>query len=318
MRLHQQRLIASMRALQRPRGLLVACFVVAYVYLGVGMVTPAFAQRKNPASKLYVAELDGVSDIDIGDRVFELKKGSVHDANNTIIRTRVGASNAIVFSNGTGLHLEPDTALRIEQFVQEPFLPNRTDLDVEPSVSRMSLVLTHGMIGLCTSKLVAGSSMELETPHLMLQIRGKRIVVETNERQTVVSLIEGDVTVQTGDREGGGRTLTAWQRAVVKPILANDSFELVVEDIPEVGAKGAWRTKRLSPAWRDRRCILTREKVRMPRSGPRAAAIVCSIKATMRSSDPSRWCRRSRKYPPLSARRRSSLPEGAERQVNPG
>jgi hypothetical protein len=233
MRLHQQRLIASMRALQRPRGLLVACFVVAYVYLGVGMVTPAFAQRKNPASKLYVAELDGVSDIDIGDRVFELKKGSVHDANNTIIRTRVGASNAIVFSNGTGLHLEPDTALRIEQFVQEPFLPNRTDLDVEPSVSRMSLVLTHGMIGLCTSKLVAGSSMELKTPHLMLQIRGKRIVVETNERQTVVSLIEGDVTVQAGDREGGGRTLTAWQRAVVKPILANDSFELVVEDIPE-------------------------------------------------------------------------------------
>lgn len=222
-----------MRALQHPRWLLVACLAVAIVFLGGEIITPSFAKRRSPASKVYVAELEGFADIDTGDRILELAKGTVYDASNSIIHTKTGSSNALVFSNGTGIHLEPETTLRIEQFIQEPFLPNRIDLDVEPSVSRMVLLITQGTIGLCTSKLVSGSSMEIKTSHGTMQIRGKRIVVESNEKRTVVSVIEGDVTVRGGDADSGGRILSAWKRAVISPVLATDSVEMIIEDIPE-------------------------------------------------------------------------------------
>jgi len=228
-----QSLIHLMRAPSRPCSLDAFTLVIALTLLGGLFLAPAVAKTKAPSSKLYVAELEGRAEIDTGDRIEALKLGEVYNASDSIIYTKVASSNAIVFSNGTGVHLDSDTTLRVEQFVQEPFLPNRTDLDVEPSVSRMILVLTTGRAGFCTSRLVAGSSMEVKTPHALINIRGRRLVVETNERETVVSLIDGDVTVRGGLTDSGGRTLSAWQRAIIRPVMGRNDFDVTIEEVAE-------------------------------------------------------------------------------------
>jgi len=207
--------------------------MIALAVLAGLFVAPAEAKTKNPASKLYVAELEGMADIDTGERIEALALGELYDAPNSIIYTKEASSNAIIFSNGTGVHLDSDTTLRVEQFVQEPFLPNRSDLDIEPSISRMLLVLTVGRAGFCTSRLVAGSSMEVKTSHASINIRGRRLVVETSERETVVSLIDGDVTVRAGPSDSGGTTLSAWQRAIIRPVMGRKEFEVTIEPIAE-------------------------------------------------------------------------------------
>jgi len=222
-----------MRAPPRPCSLDAFATVIALTLLGCVLVSPAEAKTKAPSSKLYVAELAGRAEIDTGDRIEELALGEVYEASDSIIYTKVDSSHAIVFSNGTGVHFDSDTTLRVEQFVQEPFLPNRTDLDVEPSVSRMILVLTTGRAGFCTSRLVAGSSMEVKTSHASINIRGRRLVVETNERETVVSLIDGNVTLRAGPTDSGGRTLSAWQRAIVRPVMGRSDFDVLIEEIAE-------------------------------------------------------------------------------------
>jgi phage baseplate assembly protein gpV len=219
--------VAPFSGSRLPRRLVV---VLAAVML---LATSATARTRNPTSKLYVAEVEGFSDIDTGERIEELTKESVYDASSSIIYTRAGSTNAMVFSNGTGVHLDPETTLRIELFVQEPFLPNRADLDVEPSISRMILALPQGRIGLCTSRLVAGSSMEVRTPHGSIQVRGRRIVIESTDTHTLVSLIEGDITVRGGLLDSGGRILTNGQRAWIRPGRhAGVPAEVEVEEIP--------------------------------------------------------------------------------------
>ena len=223
-----------MRAPPRPCSLDAFPLLIALALLGAVLACPAAAKTKAPSSKLYVAELEGTAEIDTGNRIETLTLGEVYDASDSIIYTKVDSSNAIVFSNGTGVHFDSDTTLRVEQFVQEPFLPNRTDLDLEPSVSRMVLVLTSGRAGVCTSRLVAGSSMEVKTSHASINIRGRRLVVETNERETVVSLIDGDVTVRAGPSDSDGRTLSAWQRATIRPVMGQKDLNVMtIEEIAE-------------------------------------------------------------------------------------
>ena len=120
--------------------------------------------KKNPTSKFYVADVDGDAEIDTGDRVDDLTKSSVYNAEGTVVETKPNATNAMVFSNGTGIFFDQDTRVEVKQFDQEPFVPNRTDMDTEPSVSQTQAYVPRGTVGICTSQLVAGSSMNYQTP----------------------------------------------------------------------------------------------------------------------------------------------------------
>ena len=122
------------------------------------------AAKKSPTSKLYVADLEGQSEIDTGERIEELNEKSVHNAQGTVIQTNSDSVNAMVFSNGTGVFLDRDSRLEIRRFVQEPFSPERTDLEAEPSISQTAAFLPRGTVGLCTPRMVAGSSMNYMTP----------------------------------------------------------------------------------------------------------------------------------------------------------
>lgn len=176
----------------------------------------AFAQIKNPTSKLYIADLEGQSEIDTGDRIEDIRAKSVHNAQGTVIETQSNSNNSMVFSNGTGVFLDPETRMEVRRFVQEPFTPNRTDLEVEPSISQTYGFIPRGRVGICAPKMVAGSSMIYATPHAAASIRGKKVVVQAGDFETTISSVEGEVTI-TGDGTGtSGQTIKDGQQAIIR------------------------------------------------------------------------------------------------------
>lgn len=181
-------------------------------------------QRKNPSSKVFVTDVGGDAQIDTGNSVKDLAKRSVYNAEGTTIETPrpdKGETEdtihaTMVYSNGTGAFFAHDTRVEIKKFVQEPFAPNRTDMDVEPSISQTQAFVVRGSVGLCTSKLVAGSTMNYNTPHGSVNVLGRKVVIEAADNQTTISMIEGDSTVRGGPGDLGGQQLRAGERAVIR------------------------------------------------------------------------------------------------------
>ncbi len=210
-------------------------FSGALLCLAAVIATPAAAasKKKNPTSKVYVADLNGQAQIDTGEKIDDLAKKSVYNAQGTIIETKPKSNNTMVFSNGTGSYFDEDTRVEIKTFAQEPFTPNRTDMDVEPSISQTRAFVARGSVGLCTSKLVAGSNMTYRTAHGSVNIRGKRVVIAAGDRETKISMIEGDSTVKGGDLDLGGQTLKAGQQAIIRNGPPGQPNMIEIRDIPD-------------------------------------------------------------------------------------
>ena len=189
----------------------------------------AAGRKKNPTSKLYVADTEGTSEIDTGEKIAELNKRSVYSAEGTVIETKADSTNAMVFSNGTGIHFDADTRLEIQKFVQEPFTPNRSDMEVEPSISNTRTFLPRGTVGLCTSKMVAGSTMRYATPNASIRINARKAVIQSSNEGTTVSVMEGEVTVQAGDNDAGGYVVKPGQQA----FMPSGGGPVQVMDIPQ-------------------------------------------------------------------------------------
>jgi hypothetical protein len=182
---------------------LAACIAAAYC---AGSSLRADS-KKNPASKFYVADLNGEAQVDEGDRIDDLEKKSVYNAQGTVIETKSNSNYAMVYSNGTGIYFDPATRVHVKTFEQEPFQPNRSDMDVEPSVSQTHAFVDTGLVSLCTSKLVAGSNMTYQTPFGELNMRGRKAVINVTQNSTTFSMIEGESTVRKGDLDMGGYTV---------------------------------------------------------------------------------------------------------------
>lgn len=183
--------------------------------LGLATQVDAQGRKKNPTSKLYVADVEGDAQIDTGETIDPLTKRSVYTAQGTVIETKAEATNAIVFSNGSGVYFDPETRVEVRKFVQEPFTPNRRDMEVEPSISTTQAFLSRGTVGLCTSKMVAGSSMRYATPHANIRINARKVVIESTNEGTTISLLDGSVTVQSGNLDAGGQTIETGQQMFV-------------------------------------------------------------------------------------------------------
>ncbi len=203
---------------------------VASAALGLVVVAallPALAlaqgKRKNPSSKVYVTDVSGEAVIDTGDAVEDLAKRSVYTAQGAVIETkrpeqesdRSKYFSTMVYSNGTGAFFDADTRVEVKRFMQEPFTPNRTDMDVEPSISQTQAFVARGTVGLCTSKLVSGSNMGYQTPHGSVNIRGKKSVIEAGQNQTKISMLEGESTVKAGPQDMGGHVLKSGEQAII-------------------------------------------------------------------------------------------------------
>lgn len=195
------------------------------------------ANKKPPTSKLYVADLEGQSEIDTGERIEELAKKSVHNAQGTVIQTHEGSTNAMVFSNGIGVYLDQETRMEVKRFVQEPFSPNRTDLEVEPSLSQTQAFIPRGTVGLCAPRMVAGSSTVYSTPEAALSIRGKKVVIEANAQETIVSSVEGGVTIRSGANDKGGQVLESGQQAIIRR-TPGQPISIDIHPIPDEERQG--------------------------------------------------------------------------------
>jgi hypothetical protein len=190
------------------------------------------AGTHNPTSKFFVADVEGDAEIDTGEKVDDLNKQSVYNASGTVIETKTNAVNAMVFSNGTGIFFDQDTRVEMKRFEQEPFVPNRTDMDTEPSVSQTQAYLPRGTVGLCTSKLVAGSSMTYRTPIASVNIHGGKVVIQNENGVTKISMLEGDSTVNAGNVDMGGHTLHGGEQAIVTAGVGGGPPQVKIQDIP--------------------------------------------------------------------------------------
>lgn len=190
------------------------------------------AGLKNPTSKLYIADLEGQSEIDTGERIDDIRNKSVHNAQGTIIETKADSNNSMVFSNGTGVFLDEDTRLEVQRFSQEPFTPNRTDLETEPSISQTRNYIPRGRVGICAPRMVAGSSMVYATPHASAAIRGKKVVVQADDFETTISSVEGEVTIKGDAAGGGGRTIKGGEQAVIRQ-LPGQAPMIIIQPIPD-------------------------------------------------------------------------------------
>jgi hypothetical protein len=223
-----------MKAMPRIHSTAATGLAVAFALVLCPVQAFAAAKRKNPTSKLYVTDANSQSaEINNGEKVDNLLNKSVHSADGAIIETKPDAKDtAIVLSNSTGVFFDPDTKLEMQRFMQEPFTPNRSDLNTEPSISQTQGVITRGAVGLCTPKMVAGSTMAYSTPQGNVSIRGGKMVIQCADNETVVSLIEGDMTVR-GDQFSGGETLKAGQQAVIRRTSPTAPPIITIRPIPE-------------------------------------------------------------------------------------
>lgn len=195
------------------------------------------AGRKNPTSKVFIAEAKGETLINNGEKIEPLTVKSAYSIEGSAIETKADASTTLVFSNGNSVTLNPNSRLEVKKFLQEPFTPNRNDLDVEPSISQTVLSISRGSFSACGARMVAGSSLTYVTPHGTFNIRGRKVLVETSDNETVVSVLDGDATA-IDPTTGSSQTLKAGQQAVLQRSAPNQPTVVTVRTLsPETNAK---------------------------------------------------------------------------------
>lgn len=213
-------------------------FGLASVALALSLST-ALAAPKNPTGKLYVASSQGGAVIHNGETITPLTDKAFFPAQGAVIETKEGGSSVIVFSNGTGLQFGSQTRFEVKRFTQEPFTPNRSDTELEPSISNTDIALSQGEVAVCTSRLIAGSTMNYTTPHAVISVRGRKVLIETTDVCTKISLLEGDVTVRGGGEiDMGGQILKPGQQAVIPGAPVGVEADVAIRDIPAADREG--------------------------------------------------------------------------------
>lgn len=196
----------------------------------VAATARAQEQKKSPTSKLFIAETNGDTQIDTGKEIDDLTKKSVYRAQGTVIQSKANSNVSLVLSNGTGIYADVNTRLEIRGFQQEPFRPNRTDMDDEPSVSKTHLFLDYGVIGVSTSNLAAGSTMIYETSLVSATIRGRQAVIAAGDNFTEISMVSGDATITPGPLDPP-HDLKDGQQMIVRPGKTPDHNIVIIQDI---------------------------------------------------------------------------------------
>ncbi len=224
-------------------------FRLAVAAACMAAVARAAGPGHGPVSKIYVADIEGETEIDAGKGAGLLLKKGVYRGEGTSIVTKPNSNASIVLSNGTGLYFDVSTRTGIRAFVQAPFKPNRTDMEEEPSVSRTHMVIEAGVVGVSTSRMAAGSTLLLETPLAAAEIRARQVVIETNDDWTKISIFDGGADVRTGD-PGDLYVLKAGQQMIVRPGKPGRPNIVSIETISEGTNEGqrVWLFERVLTA----------------------------------------------------------------------
>ncbi len=215
-----------MKAIQK----LVVFGLLAALLPLVGYGTLTSRQKNTLLGKFYVSSVKGTVRCVSDGRIFELKKGDVVLARGTTVETAADSNITLVFSNQTAVFSDEKTRFQIEKFDQEFFAPNN-NLRVEPSNSATIVKFTSGRLVINTPRLLSGTSMVYETEHSAIYIKGEKVLIEGDDKQTHVAMIAGTASVNVRDKDGIfvsiGKRLTTGQEAFVKKTLAGGSEESI-------------------------------------------------------------------------------------------
>lgn len=219
-----------------------ATYVMALLVLSCALPASLQSQphNRNPAGKVYFADVSGEAQIQTGETVKNVSSRSVYTAEGAIIETRRPSDvtdtrktfSTIVYSNGSAAFVDADSRIEVKRFLQEPFTPNRTDVDQEPSASQTQTFISRGTVALCNSRLLAGSIMTYQTTHGSVNIRGRKVVIETTSEETRISVLEGASTVRAGPMDLGGHTVRAGEQAVIRPSEPGQANVIQIIPIP--------------------------------------------------------------------------------------
>ncbi len=225
---------------------------IAAIVASTGFAQEPAHKKKGPVGKLYVADVIGDGQVVTDGRVYIPKQGSAYNAPGAVIETGKNSRQAIVYSNGSAMFLDQNTRVEIGRFAQEPFHTGRNSPDVEPSISQTEIFVAQGLVGVCSGGLLSGTTMTYNTALASINVRGRKVVIETAADQTVVSALEGDVTIRISNRDQSGQVLHAGERAVITPgapgqppairIAAMDAATLAASDGQATQACGARKT----------------------------------------------------------------------------
>jgi len=234
------------------------------------MAALAHAQdaKKNPTSKVYVADTEGDTQIDLGTKIDDLTKKAVYDAPGSVIETKPISNASVVLSNGTGVYFDVNTRVEVREFSQEAFRPSRTDIEDEPSVSRTQLYLDYGVIGISTSKLVPGSTMEFDTSLASAWVRGRQAVIMAGDTVTIVSMAQGEATVKAGPLDTP-HLVKDGQQIIIRAGRSGAPNNVVVQDIPNGSEEEAktWLDERILTADAARKLVYFEVQARQGTNG---------------------------------------------------
>lgn len=192
--------------------------------------------KKGPASKIYLAETKGETQIQNGEKIFVARQAMTFDASGTVIETKVGASNTLVFSNGSSLLVDENSHLKINRFTQDPFKAAQDKSlasTYEPSVSHSEITLSSGSVSICVGQMISGSTMTYSTPLGTVNIRSGKVAIRSTPEATTIDLLDGDITVRAGEKDVGGQVLRAGERAIItRGTAGGNEFELAIQPIP--------------------------------------------------------------------------------------
>ena len=216
---------------------------LSLLFFAAGCVgTAVFAQQglpaasRAPTSKIYLSEAEGESAIISKGVTYTAQQAKSFEAPGTVIETKEKAHNAFVYSNGTGIYLEQNTRIQVDRFAQERFQPNspnRTNPEIEPSVSHSHVVVNRGIVGICTNQLAAGTTMLYTTPLAAVEIRRGRLSIETTDAETIVDLLEGDITVHNGAQDKAGQILRPGDRAIIRAGANGQPSTITIVETPK-------------------------------------------------------------------------------------
>ncbi len=189
-----------------------------------------------PTTKIYLSEAEGESAIVSKGVTYTAQQAKSFDAPGTVIETKDKAHNAFVYSNGTGLYMEQNTKIHVERFAQERFQPNsptRTNPEIEPSVSHSNVVVNRGIVGICTNQLATGTTMLYTTPLARVEIRRGRLSIETTDKESIIDLLEGDITVHNGASDKVGQVLRPGDRVIIRAAADGQPATLTLIETPK-------------------------------------------------------------------------------------
>ena len=211
---------------------------VAAAFVVFGLLLPRCAAgaeaAKSPDSKVYVSEVHGQAVVQIGDRINPLVARQAYPTKDLAIETSRGSSVSLVFSNGTGAVLGANTRIEVKRFAQDPFRPDRSNIEVEPSISHAELSVVRGTATISVSAPVAGSSLTVLTPLGDVNVHSGALVVTAADASTHVSMMTGSCTVTGTDGNSNFQNMQAGDQASLQPAAAGQSNRNTVIEVVKI------------------------------------------------------------------------------------